>query len=156
MAMNFADELNRKASDIERPPLIPPGTYRAIVTKIPSIETISEGKWDVCDFSMRLVEAQDDVDQDELKAFGGLTASTYARRRFMFNKEDEAAFKRSLFDLKRFLLDHLQVSGDDDTSLKELLNQSINMQCLVFMGWRVDKRDGETQYSEITRTTPVM
>lgn len=150
--VNFTDALNTKMGDIERPPLIPGGTYVAMVSKIPSIEKISDGKWDVIDFQLRLAHAGEDVSQEDLKAFGGLNASTVIRHRFMFSTEDEAAQKRTLFNLKRFLLDHLKVEGDDNTSVKELLNNSVNHQCSVFIGWRPDKNDPELFYAEVKKT----
>jgi hypothetical protein len=155
MAMNFADALNTKVGEIERPPLIPSGTYRAVVKKVPVIDTIADGKWDVLDFTLQLVEAQEDVDQQDLASFGGLSNATMTRHRFMFNKEDDAAFKRTLFNLKRFLAEHLGVEAGDNTPLKESLNASVNTQCLVFMKWRADKNDPEVQYSEVGRTAPV-
>lgn len=154
MPMNFNDVLNTKVDSIERPPLIPIGTYRAVVKKIPSLETSNDGKFDFVDFSLQLVEAQDDVDQDDLKFFGGLN-NTYTRHRFLFNKEDDTAFKRTLFNLKRFLIDHLQIESDPEKDLKESLNASVNMPCMVFMKWRADKNDPEIQYSEIGKTAPV-
>lgn len=156
MTVNFNDSLNKKMADVERPPLCPPGTYRAAVKKIPSIETIGDGKWDVLDFQMQLIEvAADDVDQDELKKFGGLGNHAVMRHRFMFSKEDEANFKRTEYNLKRFLQDHLKVDGAATASLKEAINNSVNAQCLVTVKWRADKNDPETMYSEINRTAPL-
>ena len=153
--MNFNDVLKTKVADIERPPLLPVGTYKAVVKKIPSMETSGDGKWDFLDFQLGLIAAEEDVDADALKEYGGLSAATIVRQRFMFNKEDDAAFKRTLFNVKRFLYDHLQIAGDDNSNLMEVLNQSVNSQCLVFMKWRADKNDAEIQYSEIGKTAPI-
>lgn len=153
--VNFADALNTKAGSIERPPLIPVGTYIAIVSKMPSMESISDGKWDVLDFQLRLQQPQDDVDQDALADYGGLGPQSVLRHRFMFSKDDEAAFKRTLFNLKRFLLDHLKIDGGDDTPLKVLIDQSVNMQCLVYVKWRADKNDTELFYNEVGKTAPI-
>lgn len=153
MPMNFAEVLNNKVADIERPPLIPVGTYEAIVSKIPNIETSQDGKWDFVIFPVKLVAPQDDVDQDALKEFGGVTAA-FTSRRFMFNKEDDAAFKRAEYDLRRFL-EHLGLDIEGGMDLKEALNASVNQRFLAFMRWRADKNDPETQYSEIGRTAPI-
>jgi hypothetical protein len=153
--VNFADALNTKASSIERPPLIPVGTYVAVVSKVPSIETIGDGKWDVLDFQMRLQAPQDDVDMDDLAAYGGLNPSSVLRQRFMFAKEDEAAFKRTLFNLKRFLQEHLKIDSDENTPLKELIDMSVNHQCLAYVKWRADKNDPELFYNEIAKTAPI-
>lgn len=153
--VNFADALKTKAGAIERPPLLPIGTYSAIVSKVPTMETIGDGKWDTLDFMLRLQTAHDDVDQDSLKEYGGLGAQSVLRQRFMFNKEDEAAFNRTLFNLKRFLLDHLKIEGTDDTQLNELINNSVNHSCNVFVQWRPDKNDAEVIYAEIKKTAPL-
>lgn len=152
--VNFADALNTKAGSIERPPLIPVGTYVAVVSKVPSMETIGDGKWDVLDFQLRLQAPQDDVDAEDLAAYGGLGPQSVLRHRFMFSKDDEAAFKRTLFNLKRFLEDHLKVEADENTPLKQLIDQSVNHQCLAYVKWRADKNDPELFYNEIGKTAP--
>lgn len=153
--VNFADALNTSANSIERPPLIPVGTYSAVVSRLPSMETISDGRWDVLDFQMRLLQPQDDVDQDDLAAYGGLGPQSVLRFRFMFNKEDEAAFKRTLFNLKNFLQKHLQIDAPENAPLKELIDMSVNHQCLVYVKWRADKNDPELFYNEIGKTAPL-
>lgn len=153
MTLNFNETLNKRMDEIERPPLMPIGTYKFAVKRIPSIETIGEGKWDVLDFQLQAVEvAGDDVDPADLQAYGGLGPHATMRHRFMFNKEDEAAFKRSEFNLKRFLEDHLRVEG---ANMKEALNNSVNATCLGVVKWRADKNDPEVMYAEISRTAPV-
>lgn len=155
MSMNFLEQLKTPASAIERPPLIPVGTYTAMVKRLPTSDEIGDGKWDVLDFQLQLVAAQEDVDQADLEAFGGLGPHATLRHRFMFNKEDDAAFKRTLYNLKRFLIDHLKIQGTDDSSLSELIDQSINTSCLVAVKWRADKNDPEVQYAEVQRTAPL-
>ena len=155
MAMNFADALNTRSGAIERPPLIPVGTYMARVKALPTMDSVGDNKWDVLDFQLLLQAAGEDVDQSDLAAYGGLGAQSVLRHRFMFNKEDEAAFNRTLFNLKRFLLDHLQIEGDDNTVLKQLLDASVGHTCNVFVRWRPDKNDPEVQYAEVGKTAPV-
>ncbi len=152
--MNFTDTLNTPVNDIERPPLLPMGTYRWMVQKIPSTDTIADGRFDVVDFSLKAIEAQPDVDEDELAAYGELN-NTYQRHRFMFNKEDEQNFNRSLFQLKQFMVNHLKVDVPENASLKEMMNDAVNCQCLGTVKWRADKNDPEIQYAEIGRTAPV-
>lgn len=153
--VNFIDALNTKSAQIERPPLIPVGTYRAAVTDIPEITKVSDGKWDVVNFKMRLIEPTDDVNTDDLQAYGNLGPQSVVTQRFMFSAEDEAGMKRTLYNMKRFLLDHLRIEGNDDTTVKELLNNSKGAQCLVFIGWRPDKNDPELIYNEIKKTAPL-
>lgn len=156
--MNFNDVLNTKAGDVERPHNIPIGTYRFKVKKVPGTETLSsdKGSWDTLDFQLQLVEAEDDVDQDDLSKAGGLTGLAGTMRlRFMFDKGDEVKFKRTLYNLKRFLFDHLKIEGDDSTPLKEAINNSVGVEGKLFVKWRADPNDKEIQYAEIAKTMPV-
>lgn len=150
--MNFADALNQKIGDVERPPLLPMGTYRARVTKVPAMDTISDGAWDVLDFTLQIVEAVE-VDEDELGVFDDITSQTI-RHRFMFNTQDNVAFQRTLFGLRRFLEEHLGCASDDD-ELKMALNNSVGSECLIDVRHRPDKNDPEVKYVEVGRTAPV-
>ncbi len=152
MGMNFADVLTTKISDVERPPLLPIGTYRARVSKVPSMDSIADGRFDVCDFTLQLQEAVE-VDEDELAPFGDLTKQT-VQHRFMFNTEDEANFKRTLFNLRRFLEEHLGCASDGD-ELKVALNNSVNSECLIDISHRPDQNDPEVKYVQVRRTAPV-
>lgn len=154
--MDFNSVLNVKASDIERPPMIPVGTYRAKVKKIPEVgeRSSDKGNWDTLDFQMQLVEPGDDVNSEELAKYGNLNAAV-RRRGFMFDKNDKGSFDRTLFQLKQFLLIHLKVDGSDDTPLKELINNSIGQECQVFIRWRPDPNDKEVMYDEIGKTLPI-
>lgn len=156
--MNFQEALNTKVDEIERPPLLPMGTYRWLVEKHPALDTIANGRFDVCDFILKCVEAKDDVDVEDLQAYienAGDLSGARIRHRFMFNKEDEGNFKRSMFNLKRFITEHLGVGEEAGMSLKELLAQSVGQQCLGTIKWRPDQNDPEIQYAEIGTTAPV-
>lgn len=155
--MNFNEVLNMKASDIERPPLIPQGTYRARVSKIPTMATVGkdDNEWDTLDFPMLLMSPMEDVNTDDLQKAGGLNKSSVRNHRFMFNKRDKVEFDKTLYRLKRFLLDHLQVPGNEETSLKELINNSFNAECAVFIKWTPDKNDKELMYDQIQKTAPL-
>ncbi len=155
--MDFTKALDVKLDDVERPPLPPIGHYVWKVSKQPTFDTVGNGKWDTVDFPMRAVEAREDVDPEELSAVGGVN-SINSRIRFMFNKGDdeeaEAAFARTLFNLKNFLGVHLNmdIAGME---LKQAIDQSVGNQCLADMKHRPDPTNPETIYAEIGRTAPV-
>lgn len=153
MPMNFADAANTVVSTIERPPLLPPGTYRFVVEKIPALDS-SNKDYDFLDFPLKLIAPLEDVDVDALKEFGNLQ-NVRMRHRFLFNKSDDDAFKRTLFNVKRFLSDHLKVDGVDDQPLKQALNSSVNHQCLAQIKWNQDKNDNEVFHANIAKTAPV-
>jgi len=154
--VNFLDSLNDRIEDIVRPPNLPVGTYRASVQRMPSHEESNDGKWKFINVQMKLLEAMDDVDQDELQKYGGLGPQATLRYRFMFGTEDspesEASNGRTKFNLKRFLTEHLKVQGD---TLNEALANALGQECLVTIRWRPDKNDPEIQYAEVGRTAPL-
>ena len=156
MTVNFTDALQVKGGDIERPALLPVGTYRAVVDKIPAFDVIGDGKWDTVDFPMKVVEAGEDVDAEALAAFGPLT-NVRLRRRFMFSKaeEDSTSNDQSMFNLRRFLEDHLLIDGFQKKTLKQSLADAVGQQCLIYVRWRADKNDAEIQYAEIGKTLPL-
>jgi hypothetical protein len=152
--VNFNSILDKKAEDIVRPPNIPVGTYRFAVKKPPNITNSNDGKWEIVDFPLQLIEAIDGVDDDDLKAYGGLGPNSVVNKKFMFNTEDDAAFKRTEYDLKRFLIDHLKCMTPD-MQIKQGINASLNAQALVFVKWVPDKDDPEVQYSNAGKTAPL-
>lgn len=149
--VNFNDVLDTDTSTVERPPLLPIGTYRVAVSKVPVMDTIAQDAFDVVDFPMSVKEAMEDVDQDDLAAYGNYQNAPL-RHRFMFDKEDETKFARSEYNLKRFLTEHLNLP---DGPFKELLSNSVGQECLVQVRWRADKNDPEIQYVEVARTAPL-
>lgn len=154
MPMDFTSSLDHKVEEIERPPLLPTGTYRWLVEGQPEIDTIADGRFDVCDFKMKCVGPEEDVDPDDLTAFGD-TSNVRRRLRFLFNKEDDAAFKRTEWQLRDFLENHLAISTKSGMTLKELLAEAPNSMCLGVVSHRPDKNDPERFYDEIKKTAPI-
>lgn len=152
-SLNFRDIANKKLDDVERPPLPPVGTYLWQITKVPTIETLSGDKWDVVDFQLKAIAPTEDVDADAIAEFGSVN-KIFTRHRFMFNKEDQAEFDRSLFNMRRFLEEHVKCATKD-MSITEALNASVNQQVLASIVWKADKNDPELMHANIGRTAPV-
>ena len=148
---NFADIATKKVADIERPPLAPVGTYRWSITKLPAAVTSGDGKWDIVTFNCRALEALDNVDMD---SYPGEVSGITNQRKFMFNKEDEAEFEKTLFQLRTFLEKHVKCADEKDT-LGQALNNSVNQQFLGDISWGQDKNDPEVFYANLTRTAPI-
>jgi hypothetical protein len=154
--MRFTDALDRKAEEIQRPPNLPMGHYTFAVKAVPEIEDFESAKtgdtFDRVQFQMACIEAQDDVDEDELTAFGNVSGQTL-RKTFLFNTTEgkESEFARSEYNLKRFLVDHLGL--DESMTMEELLNAAVNAQCIAEVTHRPDPSDPEIVYAELGRTT---
>jgi hypothetical protein len=151
MPTNFADVANTKVSEIERPPLPPVGTYRWQITKLPAVTTSGDGKWDILTVLVRALEAQDDVDMTD---YAGEVTNITNQLKFMFNKEDEVEFEKSLFRAKTFFVKHVKCADDDDT-VSQMLNKSVNQQFLGSIAWQQDKNDPEIFYANVARTAPL-
>ena len=73
----------------------------------------------------------------------------------MFSTTDEARFAQTLYNVKRFIEDHLKVDGAAKMDLKEALANCVNHQCLAGVKWRPDPKNAEVMYDEISRTAPI-
>lgn len=151
MALNFADVAAKKVEDIERPPLPPVGTYRWSITKLPAQSESKDGTWDIVEFQVRAVEALDDVDMSDYK---GEVTGIVQRLAFMFNKNDEVEFEKSLYRLRTFLEKHVACANDGDT-IAQALNASVNGQFLGTIAWKQDPQDAENFFANISRTAPL-
>lgn len=153
--MNFSESLDRRMEEIERPSAVPLGHYIASVTKHPDLEDFESSKtgitYDRVTFQMTIVSPSDDVDPDELEAFGNV-AGTPLRKAFLFSRseDDKANHDRSMFNLKQFLADHLGLG--EDMALNEALAASTGAQCLVEVKHRPDPENTEIIYAEAGRT----
>lgn len=145
--VNFADALDVDVNDVERPPNLPQGTYIWAVAKVPEISTTKSGEWDVVEFQIKPVSAESDVDPDELEAFGSL-ASGVNRISFMAptDPSKEADRKKTLYRIKKFLVDVLRVEGGEGATLKQLMAGCVNHQFLAQAVWRPD---GDETYVDV-------
>lgn len=147
----FSDILTKSSESIERPPLPPKGTYEFVITGIPKTREMKG--FESVDFPVQAVSATEDVDEDELGAWGDLKKNKVtARVSFMFNTEDENEFANSEFRFTEFLTVHL---GQDPASLKELMNGAVNKRFLGTLDYRPDRDDPERMYTQIRKTAPI-
>lgn len=150
---NFNDVLAMAAAEVEKPALPPVGTYRFRITKVPEMTEAASGDWDIVNFNVQAVEAMDNVDTDDYK---GDIKNIRLRKSFLFNKNDEAEFDRTLYNLRNFLENHVKCWASD-MSLAEALNAANAQEFLGDVTWREDKREGmqgEFQ-ADIGRTAPL-
>lgn len=155
--MNFMDALNTKASDIEKPKLMPVGTYVWAVNKPHKESTSKDGKWftiEVPCVPKMPYDAAEDVNADDLQEFGNL-ASAVNSIRFMLDTQGGANdLEKFQYNLKRFLIDTLRVEGDSDSTLKELLAKSVGAEFIAAAAHRhVPERD-ET-YVDVKNWAPM-
>ena len=154
--MDFSSALDTRVSDVQKPKVQPQGTYIWTVTKF-TISTVksANGEWDVIEFKVRAISAEEDVDADELAEYGDLK-NALNRISFMFTKAADGDNERVQTQnrLKKFLVETLRVDGNDnpDATLKELLAASPNCQ---FMGRAVWRQVGEDTYTDLKDPMPL-
>lgn len=153
MALKFSEVANKKSEDIERPPLPPVGTYLWLVSKIPTIQENVKDQWDIVEYPVKAVAAQEDVDAEAIAAYGNV-ANITNRIAFLFDTTDPAKFAQTEYNHKRFLEEHLQC-WEEGASLKEAMNASVNHQFLGTVKWTPDKQDPEIYHANISKTAPV-
>lgn len=127
--MDFTSLLNTSAADIEKPPTLPTGTYIWKVTKAFKESDAGKGEWKVIELPITAIAPDDtaeDVDLDALAEFGSLNASANTIR-FMFPTDPAkgADVDRTMFQMKKFLLDVLRVDAEPDSTMKELLAKAV-------------------------------
>lgn len=154
--MRFTEALDRKMEDIERPPNLPVGHYVWRITKHPeqdSIEAQSGITYDTLTFQCVAVSAMQDVDPDDLEAYGKIEG-TPCRKQFMFDTSEDGKtrFDQSLFNVRRFL-GHCGV--DESLPMNEALLASVNGEFVGELKHRPDKNDPEVIYQEINTTAAV-
>lgn len=149
--VDFTQALDIKADAIEKPPVAPQGTYIWAVTKVPTPTVSKSGEWSVLEFPIRGVSAEEDVDVDDLEAFGAPSAMMN-RVTFMAPTAEGAEFdaqrKAALWRIKRFILDVLQADVEESATFRELLNASLNCQFFGQAVWRPSD-DGEETYIDV-------
>ena len=156
---NFADIANKKAAEVEKPPLCPIGDYVMMVVNDPQpvAKSSDKGNFEIVDFEFQGVIALDTVDQDEMKAFGK-PAGVRVRHSFVFNTDpdEEANFDRTLYNMTRFLVDVLKV-GDDSMSVSQLLGNAKGAKAQVDVGHRPDNRPGKENeiYPDCKKVLPL-
>ena len=151
--VNFTDALDTRVDDIEAPANLPQGTYIWNVSKVPSITDTKNGEWTVVEFQIKAVSAESDVDPDELEAYGPLTSTTN-RLAFMAPTAPDKGRDRDIAvnRIKKFLINTLRISADDNPSLKQLMAQAVNSQ---FLGQAVWRQDGEDTYVDVKNYAPL-
>jgi len=150
--MDFSTALDTEIGSVEKPPLVPRGTYIAQVSRLPKNETVGANKnWDKLVFPLKLIAPTDDVDIDDLQAFGDI-GNAYVEHVFMFNKEDEAAFKKGLYYAQMFLEQTLEITG---VTFREGLAQSIGRELLVTIDWDPNEKNPDDPYVRVKSVAPV-
>ena len=123
-AQSFASILDRAPSEIEKPKPLPQGSYITVLVGQPRFDKSAKKQTDFVEFQHKLLSAQEDVDEDELKALGGIKDKVMKNTFYL----TEGATWR----LKEFL-EHCGIDMDEVESLREAVEQTPGKQVGVFV-----------------------
>jgi hypothetical protein len=154
--VNFADALDVQADSVEAPPLLPVGTFIWEVHKDYEVRAAGDD-WEAIEWLVRCVSAEDDVDEDELEAFGD-PAGEMARISFMAptasGKEGDRGRQQTLNSIKNFITNSLQVDGSG-LSMSELMAAAKGEQFMAQATHEQDKNNPDVYRLRLKRISAV-
>lgn len=119
--MNISDVLKMRINDIEDVPMLPEGTYAAVITGMPKLDNFGQDQKPGAEVSFKLTAPQQDVDPDTLQKAGGIPAEPL-RYTFWFTPKALPIFRN-------FVKDVLGVDGDG--GIADTCAQMAGLECLV-------------------------
>lgn len=151
------EALGQNMADIKRPPPLPVGAYRAVVSKVPveaeKIES-DKGDFEKMIFGLKIV-SEYDVDPEAMqdyRAQEGIVAGTPVRLDFFFDvgEEDESKqkFNSSLNRMKEFLV---LLGVPENMNMIDGINAAQGATLLVEIDHRMGRNEGEI-FLEVVRT----
>ena len=140
---SFADALNRKADDVEKPKPLPVGTYLCTVAGPAEMKEIGQNSTPAAIFQFKVISPEGDVDMEALSNAGGAQGKTL--RQTFFLTED------ALYRLKDFLVDVCGIEPNG-RSLGEMLPDAVNRMFKATVKHR-PSQDGTQIYAEVNHMT---
>jgi hypothetical protein len=153
---SFSSILDQESSGVvERPKPLPQGTYLAVIKGPPEFGTAPNTGTEFVRFSAEIVEAFDDVDEDDLKDWAErpdgserkLRGTTVPNRGLTFYITPDAKWR-----LEKFLDDLGAL--EKGTSLREMVHETGGREFIISIV-HVPSQDGEAQYANVKSTAPV-
>jgi len=156
MSNSFESILDRPVTEIDRPTLIPVGTYACIIKNQPEEDKTRTGT-DMLRFVFWITAPTEDVSEDDLRAAltredGSLKSLQEISVRHQFWTTPSAAYR--LFD---FLSDDLGIDGGskkNPKSLRDMLMEVIGKEFLAHVVHN-PSQDGKTTWANVDRTMPL-
>lgn len=140
---NFSSVLDQPLDTIARPVPLPAGSYIVQTQGIPRFDKSSKKQTEFYEFTLKFLQALDDVDPEELAQIGGLTDKTIKHTFYLTEK--------SAYRLKEFMIDDLKM--DEGDNLRQMVEQSAGHQCIIKIK-HVASDDGKSVYSNVASTAP--
>lgn len=141
---NFSSVLDQPTEAIEKPKPLPAGSYITAIQGMPRQDKSTKKGTDYVEFTHKILQALDDVDQEDLATVGGITDKVITNTFYLTEK--------SAYRLKEFLIDSLLI--EDAGSMRPMLEEAVGKQCVVKIK-HVASNDGKSTYANIDSTAPI-
>lgn len=138
---SFESILDMPATEVERPKPVPAGSYHCVVQGMPEHGESAKKKTPFVKFTLALQSAGEDVEADELEAYGGLEGKTI--------KTTYYTTPDSLFRLTDFL-EHCGIELEGK-SIRAALDETTNCSVGCFVSHRASE-DGQQVFAEVKST----
>ena len=141
-APNFGSILDRAPSEIEKPKPLPQGSYITVLVGQPRFDKSAKKQTEFVEFTHKLLAAQEDVDEDELKSMGGIKEKVMKNT---FYLTEGAAWR-----LKEFL-EHCGIDLDDCENLRAAVEETPGKQVGIFINHEASQ-DGTSVVARVGKT----
>ena len=139
---NFSSILDEAPTEIDRPKPLPAGTYLCVIAGAPEYGKSSKKGTDFAQFTLKPMQAEDDVDEDELAEAGGVDGKTL---RTTFYLTEDAVYRLDEFH------EHCGIDISKKASRKTRNDEVVNAHVRVVVKHRTSE-DGSRIYAEVSRT----
>lgn len=150
---NFGVILDRKPTQIERPKVLPAGSYITVVQGMPRQDKSAKKQTPFYEYTCKYLQAMDDVDQDDLDAALSRADGTKRVLGEMTVKLTYYLTEDAIWRLKQFL-EHCGLNEDDFESIRHMAESAGGCQVVVKLRHKPSD-DGESMYAEVFGTAPV-
>jgi hypothetical protein len=144
---SFKEILDMQLTEIKSSQALPVGTYLCKVWGQPDIGQVGKNQTDCVTFTLKVLQAQPDVDETQLADVingGALSDRTITHRMFVTD--------RSKHRIKKFLVDDLGL--DPTQSLREAINEAMGKDVLVRLTHQIGQ-DQQTIFENVLSTARV-
>jgi hypothetical protein len=142
---DFQSILDMPLGEVEAPKPLPRGTYLFVVAGPPTFTKVGKDQTDAADFALKVLQATEDVQADDLQTYGEPVMGKSMRARFFLTKD---AAKR----LDDFL--HISLGIEGAMKLREAIALAPGRQCYGVVEW-TPSADGQRMFANLKSTSKV-
>ncbi len=144
-ATDFSSILSKAPSDVEKPKPLPVGSYVVVVRGQPKFDKSTKKQTPYVEFTYGIMAPGEDVDSDDLKAYGPLADKTMRDTYYLT--------ENSLWRLKE-MLSNCGLDEDDYETMQEMVEATPGKQLMINIKHEASQ-DGTAVFANVGSTAPV-